>query len=133
MVLEAAAYAVALRKNWEKFRPEFIERLKQLDVAENTIDKVPETLTKVTLVCAAPAGFWIDWLPVTAKGNIALSSWQGFNCLLKAFENAKLPVTFVSISGDVCTPGSLAAQPLSNFPLLSLPDSIRDIEDESAE
>jgi hypothetical protein len=75
---------------------------------------------------------WIDWLPVTDKGQIPLSAWQAFQCLLQEFDKADLPVTFVSISGDADIPGSLAAQPLK-FPVLSLPQSASDADDELPE
>ena len=117
MVLEAGAYAVALRRNWETFRREFIPRLKHLQLPDATIDRVPSSLEEVRLVCVAPASFWIDWLPVTEKGKqVSADAWKEFSTLLRAFEKALLPVSFVSISGDACIPGSLAAQPLSNFP-----------------
>ena len=75
-------------------------------------------MNEISLVCVAPASFWIDWLPVTEKGSqVSANAWDEFRRLLKAFEKEHLPVSFVSISGDAAIPGSLAAQPLSNFPI----------------
>jgi len=121
IVLEAAAYAIALRKNWDVFRTEFVGRLKQLTVPASTIERVPSSLTQVGLVCAAPASFWIDWLPVTDKGcsEFLPEAWRAFTLLLNAFEKKQLPVSFVSISGDAAIPGSLAAQPFQKFPIIT--------------
>lgn len=120
MVLEAAAYAIALRRNWGRFRSEFVQQLKTLDVAESTVAQVPRKLSTVRLVGAAPASYWIDWLPVTAKGlTVTPDAWRAFSDLLAKFEEAGLPVSFASLSGDIESPESLAAQPLERFPLIS--------------
>lgn len=120
MILEAAAYALALRKNWGRFRDEFVQRLDTLEVSESTVVGVPRELREVRLVGAAPASYWIDWLPVTAKGlSVTADAWRAFAQLLHRFEEAGLPVSFASLSGDISTPESLAAQPLERFPLVS--------------
>lgn len=117
MILEAASYAIALRKNWPDFRSELIERLKTLGVAKRT---VPPTLKTVKLVCAAPASYWIDWLPVSRKGRmVSYDTWRAFATLLDRFNDAYLPASFVSLSGDADRPESIAAQPLERFPLIS--------------
>jgi len=120
MVLEAAAYAIALRKNWGRFRPEFVQRLKTLELPDSTIAGVPQELSTVRLVGLAPASYWIDWLPVTAKGlKVTPDAWRAFADLLAKFDQAGLPVSFASLSGDIESPESLAAQPLERFPLIS--------------
>ena len=122
MILEAASYAIALRKNWHIFRGELIERLRSLDVAKRTVECVPEKrkLEAVRLVCAAPASYWIDWLPVTKKGTkVSSDTWRAFGTLLEGFKNAGLPASFVSLGGDADRPESIAAQPLERFPLIS--------------
>lgn len=120
IVLEAAAYAVALRANWSNFREEYVDRLTQLTVSHEVIDGIPDELHEVRLVGAAPAGYWLDWLPVTEKGRtISNSTWQSFSSLLDALGSAGLPTSFVSLSGDSDQPDMLAAQPLEHFPLLS--------------
>ena len=117
MILEAAAYAVALRKNWDTFRPEWIDRLQSLDFAATVIERVPTTLDLVPLVAAAPASFWIDWLPVTGKGrSVSRESWLCFKSLLDELESNNLPVSFVSISGHDGRIDGLAVQPLQ-FPI----------------
>ncbi len=115
MVLEAAAYAISLRKNWADFRVQWCSRLEELDVSAEVIDRVPDELVEVPLVAAAPACFWLDWLPYTTKGRSKVK-WEGFRELLGKFEKAHLPVQFLSISGDYSQPKSLAVQPLDQLP-----------------
>jgi len=117
MVLEAAAYAIALRKNWGLFRSEWVARLKELAVTEDIVSDVPDCLTTVPLVAAAPASFWMDWLPVTAKGKtVTGETWNSFRSLLEELNRAMLPVTFLSISGHEQDVEGLAVQPLIGFP-----------------
>lgn len=117
MVLEAAAYAIALRKNWDRFRPSWIARLQELEIPDQVIDQVPLRLSKVPLVAAAPASFWIDWLRVTNKGlTVTVETWESFQKLLSEFSRAQLPVSFVSISGHDQNVDGLAVQPLVGFP-----------------
>jgi hypothetical protein len=119
MVLEAAAYAIALRKNWDHFRPEWMARLGELDLPVPVIAQVPLKLERVPLVAAAPASFWIDWLPVTEKGQtVTRETWESFRALLSEFENENLSVSFVSIGGHDQNINSLAVQPLVGFPLI---------------
>ncbi len=115
MVLEAAAYAIALRQNWSAFRAEWIDRLTELKAPNEIIKEVPKVLTKVPLVAAAPASFWLDWLPYTSKGQ-SMKGWGEFKSLLANFASHNLPVTFVSISGNAWRPESLAVQPLTSLP-----------------
>jgi len=116
IVLEAAAYALALRVNWKYFKVEFSQRLGEL----GRPNKVPESLKTVHLVGAAPASYWMDWLPVTAKGRTVKSkTWEQFSSLLTALKGVGLPTSFVSISGDSDQHGKLAAQPLVHFPLIA--------------
>ena len=117
MVLEAASYGIALRVNWTQFREQWIERLKALSVPAAIVDGVPETLETVPLVAAAPAAFWIDWLPVTPKGKtVSQESWQYFDMLLNEMDKHGLPVSFVSICGHDGAAENLAVQPLEHFP-----------------
>lgn len=117
IVLEGAAYAIALRKNWDQFRPEWISKLKELEVPDRVISKVPQSLSRVPLVAAAPASYWIDWLPVTPKGReVSDESWVSFQQLLSELRREELPVAFVSIAGHDLVTDSLAIQPLDHFP-----------------
>jgi len=120
MVLEAAAYAIALRKNWEKFREEWIDHLTMVGISEEVVSQVPSSLTKVPLVAVAPASFWIDWLPVTEKGKtVTPETWKAFQRLLDGFSGKDMPVSFVSISGHDQNVDGLAVQPLVGFPPVS--------------
>lgn len=119
MVLEAAAYGVALRKNWTRFRVEWVDRLTKLGVSEQIIRRVPDRLDTVPLVAAAPASFWIDWLPVTTKGRtVNHGAWQSFRHLIQELGKAQLPVSFVSITGHEGDRDGMAAQPFEFFPLI---------------
>lgn len=115
MVLEAAAYAISLRKNWDRFGAEWRARLQEIDVPNEVIQLVPTELTKVPLVAAAPASFWMEWLPYTSTGR-SMKKWDGFRELLCQLERAELPVQFLSISGDYSRPNGLAVQPLDHLP-----------------
>ena len=122
IVLEAAAYAVALRVNWSNFREAYIDRLTQLGVPDTVTSRIPESLGKVQLVGAAHASYWLEWLPVTERGKtIEDDTWQSFHSLLYALKEKGMPTSFVSISGDSERHKKLAIQPLIQFPLLSKP------------
>lgn len=119
MVLEAAAYAVALRANWENFRQEFRSRLEEFPLPDQHIKSLPDSLATVRLVGVAPASYWIDWLPVTAKGRtVSSETWSSFSRLLNELSNHGLPTSFVSLSGEPDNSDSLSAQPLEVFPLI---------------
>ncbi len=116
MLLEAAAYAVSLRKNWnERFREEWTAHLTDLKVPESTINQIPSELTTVPLVAAAPAAFWMEWLPFTAKGR-SMGGYEEFCRLVDELGKQELPVSFVSISGEASFPSTLAVQPLEALP-----------------
>lgn len=121
MVLQGVAYAIAIKKSWPHMREEFATRVTQ--IVGDPFPPPPDVLTTVPIVAAAPAAFWIDWLPVTGKGRseIMTQDWEDFSKLLNALKSAGFPVSFLSISGDANEPETLAAQPLTNFPLICLP------------
>lgn len=118
MILEGWAYAIALKKAWPHLVTEFENQVSRLD--EHLL--VPRELLSVPIVGAAPAAYWIDWLPVADKGRsgVSLSDWRLFSALLEAMSHNGFPVSFLSIRGDAGNPHSLAAQPLKNFPLLEV-------------
>ncbi len=118
MVLEAATYALVLRKNWKNFREAWVNRLREIEMPDDIIQRVPPNLETVPLVAVAPASFWLEWLPFTEKGTNQLSpeTWASFALLLKRLEEMNLPVSFLSISGHYHDINSLAVQPLINFP-----------------
>ena len=68
IVLEAAAYAIVLRVNWQQLREELVAHMQALGMGASSCGNVPEDVPSIRLVGAAPAAYWIDWLPVTKKG-----------------------------------------------------------------
>jgi hypothetical protein len=119
IVLEATAYAIALRGIWDLFRPEFVSHLAKIGIDEKIIRKVPQSLSAVRVVGAAPAAYWIDWLPVTPKGlQVRNKAWEAFRLFLEALGKEKLITSFVSIAGDHDRPETLAGQWLKGFPLI---------------
>ncbi|MBY0527984.1 MAG: hypothetical protein K2R98_31595 [Gemmataceae bacterium] len=118
MVLEAAAYAAALRKSWSPFRFQLADYLRKNAFDEGLISRLPQKLTLVRLVGVAPAEYWMDWLPVTPKGlTVSATAWDAFRHLLSALERAQLPTTFVSLVGDPSRPATLKARWLKGFPV----------------
>ena len=118
MVLEAASYAIAIRKNWPHFRNAWIDRLRAIGITEDVISQIPTNLSGLPLVAAAPASFWIDWLPVTAKGRnkVGRNAWEAFASFLDQLSRSGFPAVFISISGNEKDVSGLAIQPLDQFP-----------------
>jgi hypothetical protein len=110
MILEAAGYAVALRKNWNHFSSEWVSSLELSSDATT----VPDNFH---LIAAAPAGFWLEWSPMTARGRNKLPSgvWDALRGLCNSLKNHGYPVHFVSLSGSPEKPSTLAVQPLELF------------------
>jgi hypothetical protein len=110
MILEAAGYAVALRKNWNHFASEWVA---SLDLPSNAT-AAPDNFH---LVAAAPAGFWLEWSPMTACGRNKLTSsvWDALHGLCNSLTDHGYPVHFVSLSGSPEKPSTLAVQPLELF------------------
>jgi hypothetical protein len=118
IIMEAAAYAIAIKKNWEiGFRNELIQQLRFLNVFEK-IDTIPEKITKIRLVGAAPASYWLDWMPTTEKGKTVTSeTWGDFSTLITELGEKGFPVSFVSINGDHNDSNTISAEPIT-FPLI---------------
>jgi len=109
MVLEALAYAIAVRENWPIIQRELTKLLE-----DNKRITFPNDLTKVHLVAAAPDCFWKNCLGGLPK-ELKISTSQSFRKLLDALKDLNYPVSFVSISGDYTDPPKLAAS-IINFP-----------------
>lgn len=119
MVLEATAYAVAVRRNWTALREEFIARCQFLGMDTNN---VPDTLNEknIPVVAVAPAAFWMNWLPVTTRGQrVAPDAWNAFQVLITKLEEQHYPVRFVSVNGCFHQPARLSAQAIY-FPPVGL-------------
>jgi hypothetical protein len=109
MVLEALAYAIAVRKNWPLIKSE----LSSIPQGGKTI-KFQEKLEDIYLVAAAPECFWKNCLRGLSK-ELKISTSQSFRKFLDALHVLHYPVSFVSISGDYTNPAKLAAS-IINFP-----------------
>jgi len=113
IVLEAAAYAVALREHWAFYSLHWQQALQPFyhEPRTNT------TPTNFHLVAAAPAGFWLEWSPWTAHGRNKLTNgcWQAMKDLCDLLDRDGYPVHFVSLSGSPESPHTLAVQPLRLF------------------
>jgi hypothetical protein len=112
MMLEGLAYAVALKKS-DEFWIEWKQLLKVL--------KMPSCNGKhVSVICAAPASFWIDWLPITDKGKEFDETARGqFQELIKTVQEGQdgIAVNFASVSGCEHDPKGMAIQWLEPFPM----------------
>jgi hypothetical protein len=117
IVLEAAAYAVALRHNWRTFQPQLVHYLQTINFQPEIISKMPSQLSTVRLVGIAPVEYWVDWLPITPKGKeVTPSAWEAFRGLLDAFQRENLPTSFVSVDGDPMRPMDLKGRLLKGYP-----------------
>lgn len=111
MLLEGLAYAVAL-KSHDSFWNDWWQLLNSLDI--------PRCKSKdVSVICAAPASFWIDWLPITDKGKkFQKNARIQFHQLLEHVRQSGFAVDFASVSGCGHDPKGLAIQWLEPFPLI---------------
>lgn len=106
MLLEGLGYAVALQSQevfWSKWKELF----------------PPCKDKSVSVICAAPASFWVDWLPITEKGNMFQKKARTkFHELVKHVREDGFAVDFVSVSGCEHDQNGLAIQWLDPFPLI---------------
>lgn len=120
IVLEALAYAIALKTDWVGFRKQLVKHLEALDISKAEIDKIPRNTNKVKirLVGVAPASYWLDWIPVSSKGvhGLDVNTWRAFSKFLSKLRDNKFPVSFASLSGSPEMPETLSAQTLTHFP-----------------
>lgn len=116
MALEGSAYAVAIREVWPALRLEFLARLRQLAVDPQIIDQVPLELRRVYVLCLAPDNYWLQWLPLSARGRtVSASTWTAFHQLMTAFEQRGILIGFATVSGG--PDGGMAVRRLKGFPL----------------
>jgi len=99
-VLEVAAYAIALRKNWDRFKKELRVQLgRKYTPCE---DDVP-----FPCVVLAPSLYWQQWAPDGKLGKeVNIESRRAFRDLLAALKGRGYPVTFGRIndvSAEVCS------------------------------
>lgn len=90
-ILEAAGYAVALKKVWKVFRQEVQELLDDTDI-NIKVDMEP---SKFHVVVLAPSEYWATW---NACKAITQEHWQDLGELVEAFRKRGFPFSFVEIS-----------------------------------
>lgn len=114
MLLEAAAYAQVIRKNWKRFREDLAAHLQKT----NPKIPCPSDPQKIRLVGVAPECYWLQWMPVSDQGaTIRHEAWDAFRRLLNVLRDQQnLPTSFVSLHGSVKNWRSLTAKCLKNFP-----------------
>jgi len=114
MVLEAAAYAEVIRKNWDKFHRDLMARLENM----NTAISCPDTADRIRLVGVAPQAYWSQWVPLSDQGlTVSPEAWSAFRDVLVEFGRRQCPVSFVSIGGSFQSWRRLTARHLKGFPL----------------
>jgi hypothetical protein len=83
LLVQAAAYGIALQRAWWFLREEWLRRV-------CPSKPIPTALLPCRLVCAAPEEYWRQW-PLTPREDLALTSLRG------AFANRGLPSVFAAI------------------------------------
>ncbi len=113
MILEAATYAIALREHWDFYSSHWWPAMQTIGASP----QVHTTPINFHLVAAAPAGFWLEWSPWTARGRNKLTDecWHALHELCDILRTHGYPVHFVSLSGSPESPNTLAVQPLRLF------------------
>lgn len=120
IVIQALAYAIAVRSHWNFIREEFAMRCQDLGISTQVQQDLEGV--DIPIVAAAPADFWMNWLPVTNNWTTQHpESWIPFQSLLNRLAECHYPVRFVSISGAHQTPMSLAVQVLKFPPTSTTP------------
>ena len=95
VLIEVAAYGLAVRKSWkDALRNEWCEALRTLEIKA----EAPAEWEKCRLICAAPKRFWNRQLGLLGSaGVIRPSAWRPFFALVDAFGRHGLTFEFVSV------------------------------------
>jgi hypothetical protein len=94
MLVQAAAYGVALRKAWPVSLRNEWERVVTLGKGV-----LPDELPVCQLVCAAPDEYWKDWTGQTPRAKtVRHEAWSSLHLLRKALESRGYPSVFVRLS-----------------------------------
>jgi hypothetical protein len=93
MLVEAAAYGVAVRKAWrECLRDEWAKAVGM------EVSSLPEELPACQLVCAAPAEYWDNWTGNSPRARAVQSDvWSAIADLRKSLEQFGYPSTFLRL------------------------------------
>ena len=116
LLVQAAAYALALRKAWVKIGSEW-----SIEVAQYGFGRsLSPTLPICPLVCAAPTKYWDNWIGQTARAKtVTRDDWTAFMRLVLAFAERGLPASFVRLDNSATDaaglPRDIRAQVLDPF------------------
>jgi hypothetical protein len=99
MLVEVAAYGIAIRKVWRNLREHWVEALSWF---EGSPSQFPTTLDKVTLVCVAPNEYWCRCLGQrgTDPGAFPSEAWPPFWKLVDALGKKGFDTHFVAVEGS---------------------------------
>ncbi|WP_254511372.1 hypothetical protein [Anatilimnocola floriformis] len=92
MVVEAAAYGVAMMKAWSVFGPQWAKVVHE----KYGLDLEPSPQLKCCpLVCAAPETYWAEWLGNNPRAaTVTPGAWVAVRKLIAALAERGLPATF---------------------------------------
>jgi hypothetical protein len=98
MLVEVAAYGVAIQKVWPNLREHWAGALCWF---EGSPSRFPEELDRVTLVCVAPKEYWSSCMgrPGTDPGALPINAWPLFWKLVDAFKEKGFDIHFVVLEG----------------------------------
>ena len=118
MIIEAVAYALAIRKTWNEgnLRAEWCKTVTGGSKSE-------KTLTELPIVGLAPSEYWTTKIGQKGKrtsGKVPDDAWKPFNQLCKMIGDRGFPVSFYQF--DVGTEGDNRLIPISNVKHVKLPN-----------
>lgn len=121
MLVQAAAYAIAVRKAWE---PHLKDQWAK-EVARYPSIEISMELTTVPIVCAAPPDFWRNWIGDTDRARtLSDEDWQSFLDLAAALSARGFPATLLEIGPEarqVGEPLTARVIPFARRELVSIP------------
>ena len=99
MLLEVAAYGLAIRKVWPNLKEHWAEALSWFGGSPS---RFPAHLDNLTLICAAPPEYWCRCLGLRPQknGKFPVIAWLPFWKLVAALATKGLEVQFVVLGGS---------------------------------
>jgi hypothetical protein len=99
MLVEVAAYGIAIRKVWPNLREHWV---KALSWFEGSPSQFPTTLDKVTLVCVAPNEYWCSCLGQRGRdpGAFPPEAWPPFWALVDPLGKKGFDTHFVAVEAS---------------------------------
>jgi hypothetical protein len=104
MLVQATAYAVAVRKAWPScLRAEWAEALNV------PLDALPDELDRCELVCAAPSGYWENWVGDTPQARaVSPDAWAAIAELRKSLAKSGYASSFVRLTHEGAGPTNIS-------------------------